>query len=188
MATQYEGSTFRRPSMWKMASGDGASSAAVEDMAARGRAPSFNSAGRIRGFRSVPGAGVATNDNLRPTTIVGATGTQAHTSSWDQFFRKVNPMESMSPVTSGQDQAFVGDAPPSTPAQNISAAIAGNTSWMGGNGINYAPPPVADPVVPPAPKTGWVTTTPQQSSAIATQYATPPVFSDNPWGKPLPYA
>lgn len=93
----------------------------LDYMASKGRSPSFNSAGNVRGFRSRPGAPMAD-----PTQNKGAitTGTLAGTpqANWDSMFR--NRVTGETPSSLAAKRAN----PPSSVQTAIDAIVSGEPS------------------------------------------------------------
>lgn len=140
----------------------------LQYMAAQGRAPSFDSTGSIRGFRSRPGAPLSDRDSMSGLGI-NAVGSPDHAASWRAFFPK---MSQLAPVTTGAagdvgsagaenvmgaDEANTLTNPsvpaiPTTPAQNVAASISQNAAYLQNKGVSFAPPPtIRDDSMPPEP-------------------------------------
>lgn len=147
---------------------------AIAEMAAKGRRPAYNSRGQVRGFRSRPGAQPAAQDVQRSLGVAGDANSPDRESAWNSFFNQtqrgpapVNPMADLAPVASQPDlsspdlqsEGYVPGMPagwkpgmPKTPQDFTSAAIAGNSAWMGRQGVAFPPPPRApDTSLPAAP-------------------------------------
>jgi hypothetical protein len=191
-----------QPYDWRSARSRIAPKSTVEEMAAGGRRPSFGTerSGHpfIRGFRSRPGAPLAENDTLNGLGIAGEAGrSPERDAAWASFFPRpgsippaYRPPAATPPATT--PGGYMGEdlsALPTPPQANLSAAIAGQSSWLTRNGLTPQPPSTIPPVG------GSLSAAPVSSARhFRSRYGTASVSfqqpsyasHSNPWGKPIP--
>ena len=81
-----------RPYAWKSARSRNGLNSTVEEMAEKGRKPSLDSAGNIRGFRSRPGATVSSRESMANLGIPGnPEGGLSDSTAWGSFFKGNSP-------------------------------------------------------------------------------------------------
>lgn len=176
------------PYAWRSARSRNGTNSTVDEMAARGRAPSigYDRQGQpfIRGFRSRPGAPHSPRDTMNSAGVRGDIGSEDRASSWNRFFENSRnatreaggvyagdgaPAQP-SPVTADPNDdtgdMWSSDAPISDSAY-LNNSIQGNRAWMGRSSVSAAPPlsppdrsmPSA-PFMPRSPSEPFVVPTP----------------------------
>lgn len=155
-------------------------------MAARGRQPSFNERGQIRGFRSVPGAPLSPRDTLTNLGVAGDVNSPDRAEAWGAFFKPPAPVTPPPGDYMGSDLSAI--PLPSTPQQNITSAIAGNSAWMQKQGLPIPPQPsvITNGVTPKPPILGMNFRSRYGTASVT--YGAPKASVSNPWGKPIPFS
>lgn len=187
-----------QPYAWRSARSRNSQNSTEEEMAARGRQPSFNARGQIRGYRTTPGAPLSPRDTLHGLGVAGDVNSPDRAAAWSAFFKPLAVAGAPvvpPPVTPPQGDYMGADLSaipaPATPQQNITSAIAGNSAWMQKQGLPIPPQPsVIPPAIPTTP------TTPSTFNFISRKYrgtasvsyGAPKASVSNPWGKPIPFS
>lgn len=172
----------------------------VEAMAAKGRAPSYDAGGNVRGFRSRPGAPLSKRDTLGGLGVAGDANSPDRQNAWDAWFGKqakpsgvmapAAPAEPVDPPTEGYMgldlSALTPEPAPINPQAMLTAGINGNTSWLARNGLAPQQPSTI-------PTIGAMPSAPSPTRNFMSRYGTasvsfqpPRVSTSNPWGKPIP--
>lgn len=162
----------------------------VEEMAAAGRRPSYDSKGSVRGFRSRPGAPHSEQDTMTNLGVAGDVNSPDRATAWSAFFKPPAPMAAPGvppPVVTPPGDYMGADLsalPPTMPQQHITSAIAGNTDWMKRNGLPVPPQPSVIPTGGAAQPGAFNYRSRFGTASVS--YGQPKASVSNPWGKPIP--
>jgi hypothetical protein len=171
----------------------------VQSMELKGRSPSYDARGSIRGFRSRPGAPLAKQDSMTGLGIAYGPNDTRRQNAWDAFFGKTasapatpsDPADPSPPPATpaedymGADLSALPSAPPVSPQSRLQTTIDGQTSWLTRNGLT----PQAPSYIPPPSTTMAASPTRNFRSRYGTasvSFQPQRVSYSNPWGKPLP--